>query len=223
MDRAEIVRKYNRKVAQSFETKMDVFLFQEIIDHGNPDDIEDNDESYKKFIGFQLTDDILLPYENSLPKEGDQAVVERPGLTYGCLDNMIRTWQKENAALRAVWLEKYKKEFKFNPDETTKSSVDAFVDFYGLDDAQRTCSYCGISDAEIAEMRKEGISVIRTKRGRGRSMEIDRHNSRREYYRSNVCLACYWCNNAKTDEFSADEFKAIGAEIAKIWKARLSR
>lgn len=35
-------------------------------------------------------------------------------------------------------------------------------------------------------------------------------------------MACYWCNNAKTDEFTAEEFKEIGKEIRKIWDVRLA-
>ena len=35
-------------------------------------------------------------------------------------------------------------------------------------------------------------------------------------------IVCYWCNNDKTDEFDAEEFKPIGLEIGKALKARLS-
>ena len=33
------------------------------------------------------------------------------------------------------------------------------------------------------------------------------------YNKDNCVLACHWCNNAKTDAFTADEFKPIGKEI----------
>ncbi|KOH46766.1 hypothetical protein NC99_04170 [Sunxiuqinia dokdonensis] len=35
-------------------------------------------------------------------------------------------------------------------------------------------------------------------------------------------FSCYWCNNAKTDTFSSEEFKIIGKEIGKIWEKRLT-
>ena len=38
----------------------------------------------------------------------------------------------------------------------------------------------------------------------------------------NLVFSCYWCNNAKTDTFSSEEFKIIGKEIGKIWKKRLT-
>ena len=34
-------------------------------------------------------------------------------------------------------------------------------------------------------------------------------------------MACYWCNNAKTDEFSPEEFKPIAEGIRKAWNERL--
>ena len=54
-------------------------------------------------------------------------------------------------------------------------------------------------------------------------LEIDRKRPNEEYTTDNSVLCCYWCNNAKTDEFCATEFKAIGEEIGKIWRKRLSK
>ncbi|WP_188117205.1 hypothetical protein [Campylobacter concisus] len=34
-------------------------------------------------------------------------------------------------------------------------------------------------------------------------------------------MACYWCNNAKTDEFSPEEFKPIAEGIREVWNKRL--
>jgi len=34
-------------------------------------------------------------------------------------------------------------------------------------------------------------------------------------------MSCYWCNNAKTDEFTAEEFAVIGKAIAMVWHDRL--
>ena len=43
-----------------------------------------------------------------------------------------------------------------------------------------------------------------------------------DYKLDNVVLACYWCNNAKTDEFSPNEFKEIARGINEVWKRRLA-
>jgi hypothetical protein len=34
-------------------------------------------------------------------------------------------------------------------------------------------------------------------------------------------MSCYWCNNAKTDEFDDIEFKPIGELIGKTLRKRL--
>jgi len=57
---------------------------------------------------------------------------------------------------------------------------------------------------------------------RGWNLEIDRKNSNFEYTPENCVMACYWCNNAKTDEFTYEEFKIIGQGISSVWKQRLN-
>ena len=52
-------------------------------------------------------------------------------------------------------------------------------------------------------------------------MEIDRKAPNQEYSDDNCEPICYWCNNAKTDEFSAEEFKPIGMAIGNALRARL--
>lgn len=54
-------------------------------------------------------------------------------------------------------------------------------------------------------------------------MEVDRLRANEGYIDNNIVLCCYWCNNAKTDEFTADEFKPIGLAIGEVFKNRLER
>jgi hypothetical protein len=35
-------------------------------------------------------------------------------------------------------------------------------------------------------------------------------------------LACYWCNNAKTNYFTYDEFKIIGEKMKVVQQARIN-
>jgi len=53
---------------------------------------------------------------------------------------------------------------------------------------------------------------------RGFNLEVDRKDSNREYSAGNCVLACYPCNNAKSDVFS--EFLKIGKTIGRV-KSRL--
>ena len=88
---------------------------------------------------------------------------------------------------------------------------------------ETTCSYCGISLAQIEELGKN--SKLNNKRSdtRGYTLEIDRKLPNLEYSEENCCMACYWCNNAKTDEFSPKEFKPIAEGIRKAWNERLKQ
>jgi 5-methylcytosine-specific restriction endonuclease McrA len=63
---------------------------------------------------------------------------------------------------------------------------------------------------------------VYTKRlySRGRSLEIDKIEPNEDYTRDNIVLSCYWCNNAKTDEYTYDEFKRIGVLNRLIWENR---
>ncbi len=52
-------------------------------------------------------------------------------------------------------------------------------------------------------------------------MEIDQKEPFEGYTDNNCVSSCYWCNNAKTDEFDVQEFKEIARGIYKAWSTRL--
>jgi 5-methylcytosine-specific restriction endonuclease McrA len=54
------------------------------------------------------------------------------------------------------------------------------------------------------------------KGNRGRRLEVDRKNAKEKYKPSNCVLACYPCNNAKSDVFTYNEFIEIGKTIRKV-------
>ncbi len=51
-------------------------------------------------------------------------------------------------------------------------------------------------------------------------MEVDRKISKANYSPENCVLACYPCNNAKSDVFTYEEFIKIGREIGKVKRKR---
>ena len=74
------------------------------------------------------------------------------------------------------------------------------------------CEYCGIEENELY--------FLETKRlGRGARLEYDRLEDT-DYNLDNIVLACYWCNNAKTDTFTVEEFKEIARGINAVWRSR---
>ena len=100
----------------------------------------------------------------------------------------------------------------------------SFIKFYGPNThAQRECEYCHITEETISILASS--QEIKTKRfySRGATMEVDKRDPQRGYEINNLVMSCYWCNNAKTDEFSDLEFESIGKAISLTWKARLMR
>ncbi len=90
--------------------------------------------------------------------------------------------------------------------------------------ADRKCHYCNINEQQIKILIDK--RQIRTKRltTRGRTLEIERREPNKTYDETdNLVFCCYWCNNAKTDEFTEQEFEIIGNHIAEIWKNRLAK
>jgi 5-methylcytosine-specific restriction endonuclease McrA len=51
---------------------------------------------------------------------------------------------------------------------------------------------------------------------RGRYLELDRTDNEKQYSPENCVLACYPCNNAKSDVFSYEDFKEIGKAINRV-------
>jgi Na+-translocating ferredoxin:NAD+ oxidoreductase RNF subunit RnfB len=84
---------------------------------------------------------------------------------------------------------------------------------------ENECHYCHITIDQIKQLAEK--HKIYEKTLRGWTLEIDRLNSNFEYTPDNCVMACYWCNNAKTDEFTGKEFREIGKAIRKVWDERL--
>ena len=127
--------------------------------------------------------------------------------------------QKLYTELDSVWrpisklLAKYK----------SKNMECDFWDFYDwVKTPPANCHYCGVTQEELNCLHEIGIDNKRTTRGR--TLEIDRKVANDHYSNlSNLTYSCYWCNNAKTDTFSEEEFKIIGKAIGQVWQQRLNK
>ncbi len=119
---------------------------------------------------------------------------------------------KRRKECRKLYADKFENDFRLSE----------FREKYKEDKSQsRKCEYCGISETQIKELiYKEGITTKRLI-NRGHTMEADRREPNDKYEFGNVAICCYWCNNAKSDEFSVDEFKPIGRVICAIWNMKL--
>ena len=81
------------------------------------------------------------------------------------------------------------------------------------------CHYCGIEEKDFPKIWGRTFRKGR----RGRTLEVD-HKDSREGYKTNdpenCVLACYACNNAKSDVFTYEEFKKVGNVIREIWQRK---
>lgn len=92
-----------------------------------------------------------------------------------------------------------------------------FISWYK--EVPKRCYYCGCTLDEIQRFWE--INNSKRKMTRGKSLEIDRLKDE-SYSKNNCVLACYWCNNAKSDVFTPDEFKSIGWAIGKVIKSKVN-
>lgn len=124
----------------------------------------------------------------------------------------LKEEREELSAIRRLW------RTKINSSGEVDESFESFHNWYLT--TGRHCHYCGISEEQINQLWQK--DPLLTKRKRGKALEIDRKKPNDSYENpNNLVLSCYWCNNAKTDTFSEEEFLEIGKSIKKIWEKRL--
>jgi 5-methylcytosine-specific restriction endonuclease McrA len=123
----------------------------------------------------------------------------------------LKTEREELSKIRIIWKKKF-----VNTE---------YWDFHKwYTETQRKCTYCQITEPEIKKLIEANKITTKRLNTRGRRLEIERKKPNEDYDKiENLTYSCYWCNNAKTDEFSTEEFLEIGIRIGEIWKQRLNQ
>lgn len=103
------------------------------------------------------------------------------------------------------------------------TSFDQFYNWFNKENFEKGCFYCGTTNETSEKLYKiqlDGIRPDATRGGkRGKRLELDRVNPSLPYDElNNIVWCCYWCNNAKSNFFTEDEFKPIAVEIGKAIK-----
>lgn len=102
------------------------------------------------------------------------------------------------------------------------SNYQMYLFFNWWENQKRICYYCSLPEELLNVLHLLPGHINKRYPKRGKSLEIDRKQSNLAYSNlDNLVLACYWCNNAKTDTFTEKEFLEIGSVIKNIWKNRL--
>ena len=200
---------YLQKAKSSFKARFDLLLYYHIT-NGNSGTIS-TDELDKFEIDNHL--DLLKEYIQVYWQQEENKSFEIRGRVVEDIYKDMKDWKENNKKNIDSLLKHY--------IENTFRKVFPRKDFDQLLEPEQKCEYCHITRKQIDDLIDKR-KLYKKHITRGWSLEIDRKEPNLEYTKKNCVMCCYWCNNAKTDEFSYDEFKIIGNEIKKIWHDRLN-
>jgi hypothetical protein len=129
-------------------------------------------------------------------------------INIGVLDKAIKAWLVGNTHVLAQYKDLHQ-------------CISAAA-FNALFTPEPACAYCHITQAQFETLRQAGQIQTKRLRTRGTSFEIDCKIPELGYTEGNLALCCYWCNNAKTDEFTDSEFQPVADALALVWRRRLA-
>ncbi len=208
-------------IKRNFKRKLEIFIFDaslrgKVIENLTIDD-------FKKFDLANHTDVIdKYTFSWQLDKNGDI-----DGKEIDKIDNdFYNNFQQKYKA----FFGDYKNEFYLSENELEEILEKSKCK--DINDHTLQCHYCGLTKQiidKIIEETKSNVSIQKrffTKRfyNRGKSMEIDQIDPNLGYKKDNIVISCYWCNNAKSDEFKYAEFKKnVAPGIRNIWEKRFGK
>jgi len=197
--------KYQQILYREFENTMDMFIYS------NDFPTFEDDSKLGEFKNFVMDigkiNNIKLAYAIENQTYISVAELDKKYIGYNKL------YYKTN---------NYFKYFKIQFDESIFPEK-IFIEKYGNDDDERKCEYCGISEKNIACLINGNMIYTKALWNRGKFMEIDKKDPFLGYTANNTVLCCYWCNNAKTDEFNDFEFAEIQSGMKAIWNLRIDK
>jgi hypothetical protein len=159
--------------------------------------------------------------QNKLTWWGEQTDKEPSKIPNYIYHQELDTQVNKDEKLGTLWQDfivlNDKKYFENETNCKLKNNFDLSIKTFCEKILMATCEYCGITIEQIYKCN------LQTKRARGYTMEIDQVNAYGGYSETNTKASCYWCNNAKTDEFSLEEFKCIARGINTAWNERLGK
>lgn len=203
---AETDRYYMQKAKSSFKARFDLLLYHRITNDIQSDITTDDFERFVIKDNLQIINEYVQVYWQ---KETDYEI---RGKRIDDIYMTMKKWQEIHKPIIDE-LQKY---------YLTKMYEKIFPrkDFTQMLKDGKECHYCRTSEDQILRLIEEG-KLYKKHITRGWSLEIDRKEPNLEYTKDNCVMCCYWCNNAKTDEFRHEEFIEIGKAIENIWHERL--
>jgi len=216
-----ITDKYKEKLEDSFRTKLKIFLFSKAFEIKIHEYLKKNKEEIKDdFCKFKLTKTIAdiysskyYQYDENIEIEYNKKIKTGSEL-YNNLKNEKEKYLLSSANLKTRIL--IYQELKKIYIAKAPISIEEFRTLI----TENTCAYCGITLDQIYKLGENTLLHNKRSETRGYSLEIDRKCPNLEYTKGNCCMSCYWCNNAKTDEFLPSEFIEVARGINIVWQCR---
>lgn len=201
----KLPKRYYDKANDSFRTKRNLYLFSKALNNSW------QEVSLDDFRRFEISKDLVTTYTTEYWQyETD----------YKIKDDLTNDFIQKEIAIKEIALKAVIEVFRQNYVSEVFPIIFPVEKFESMTKVEK-CVYCGITIPLVTELANQ--QKLFKKNYRGWSLEIDRIDSNLEYTPDNCVMACYWCNNAKTDEFTHEEFKEIGKTIRVIWEKRLGK
>lgn len=129
---------------------------------------------------------------------------------YAVEKQQLQEWWKQEVPLRNL-IKKSNQLFSSRKNNLTftKFETKGRKEFFKWFERQkRECAYCGIEEYKLEALYHIENGPLRNKRHRGRTLELERRDSdTNQYSPKNCVLACYMCNNHKSDVITEKEHK----------------
>jgi 5-methylcytosine-specific restriction endonuclease McrA len=212
-------RSFERIIDEQFHTK----VFFKFISNWNQGilkkDFKDNEVLIEQLLsspGYE-PDETWTEYRCEIQAQAEIKLLYKDMTKVRFRNLLQKAWEK-------IYSEKIKAIKNYYPSKfEERVNLHNFLNYYGPDDKlNRCCGYCGISEGQVDALDKSEQILTKRIYHRGRTMEVDKKDPMKDYSDpDNLILSCYWCNNAKTDEFSIEEFMDIARAISQVWQQRI--
>jgi hypothetical protein len=206
MTQAETTRRYQAVCKRSLARHLDLFLTTCFLRSPQQELSQTGPEVYQT---FQPTQQEWTFYLRSQQAKSYGASIDN--IRIGELDKAIKEWWKSIGTPLKEYEEIHQQFHYISANE-----------FQALFTAEPACAYCHVTEAQFQTLISAGQVQTKRLRTRGHTLEIDCKIPQLGYADGNVVLCCYWCNNAKTDEFSMREFQPIADALEQVWRRRLT-
>ncbi|MVN79275.1 hypothetical protein GO988_23325 [Hymenobacter sp. HMF4947] len=208
MTAAEVTKRYKEVVKRSFDRHLDLFLTAHFLRSPTQDLANATPQAYAMFQLEPLEWDYYLRSHQAKRLSAAFSATS----TVGALDQAIQDWWGKHKVQGLQAFQQAHKQHCISEDD--------FRALFPLE-TELCCVYCGITAGQFQRLIRAGQVQTKRLRTRGSTFEIDCREPRLGYAAGNLALCCYWCNNAKSDEFKAEEFQPVAEALGRVWRQRL--